>query len=68
MGVSAPSERIAIVRCATTENLMLASLITAIALAIGIAAPHAHAAAPAVSGHVHVTAFDGNGSGPPTHP
>jgi hypothetical protein len=47
---------------------MLTSLITAIALAIGIAAPHAHAAVPTVSGHVHVTAFDGNGSGPPTHP
>ena len=47
---------------------MLASLITAIALAIGIAAPHAHAAVPAVAGHVHVTAFDGSGGGPPTHP
>ncbi|MDP9106336.1 MAG: hypothetical protein M3N49_10450 [Candidatus Eremiobacteraeota bacterium] len=47
---------------------MLTSLIVAIAIAVGVAAPHAHAAVPAVSGHVHLTAFDGNGSGPPTHP
>jgi len=47
---------------------MLASLIAAVAIAIGIAASHAHTAVPAVSGHVHITAFDGNGSGPPTRP
>ena len=47
---------------------MLASLIVSIALAIGIAAPHASAAAPAHSGHVHVTALDGSGGGPPAHP
>jgi hypothetical protein len=47
---------------------MLTSLIVSIALAIGIAAPHAHAAAPVLSGHVHVGALDGSGGGPPAHP
>jgi hypothetical protein len=46
---------------------MLTSFIVAIALAFGIALPHAHVA-PTLGAHVHVTAFDANGSGPPTHP
>ena len=47
---------------------MLASLIVSLAIAIGIVLPHTHAAATAHSAPVHVTAFDGSGGGPPTHP
>jgi hypothetical protein len=47
---------------------MLASLIAAIALAAGLALPHAHVAAPAHAAGSHVSAFDGNGGGPPGHP
>jgi hypothetical protein len=46
---------------------MLTTFIAAIALAAGIALPHAHAV-PALTAHVHVTAFDGSGGGPPIHP
>jgi hypothetical protein len=47
---------------------MLTSFIAALALAAGIAMPHAHFAAPPLTAHVHVTAFDGSGGGPPIHP
>jgi hypothetical protein len=44
---------------------MLSTFIVAIALAFVL--PHGHAAAPAVTAHAHVTAFDTSGGGPPTH-
>ncbi len=47
---------------------MLTTLIAAIAIVAGIALPHAHAAAPALTAHVHITAFDGSGGGPPIRP
>jgi hypothetical protein len=47
---------------------MLTSFIVALALAAGIALPHGHFAAPPLTGHAHVTAFDGNGGGPPIIP
>ena len=47
---------------------MLTTLIAALAFAAGIALPHGHVAAPVLTVHGHVTAFDGNGGGPPTHP
>jgi hypothetical protein len=47
---------------------MLTTFIAGLALAAGIAMPHVHFAAPALAAHVHVTAFDGNGGGPPIHP
>jgi hypothetical protein len=47
---------------------MLRILIAAIAIAAGFSLPHAPAGAPALTAHVHVTAFDTNGGGPPTHP
>jgi hypothetical protein len=45
---------------------MLASFIAALALAIGIT--HAHVAPPAHAAGTHVSAFDGNGGGPPGRP
>jgi len=45
---------------------MLASLIAVLALALGSA--HAHGAAPAHAAGSHVSAFDGNGGGPPGRP
>ena len=47
---------------------MLTTFIVAIALAAGIGLPHGHVAVPALTAHVHVTAFDGSGGGPPIHP
>jgi|GEM_PF-4150481 hypothetical protein len=47
---------------------MLTTFIAAIVLAAGIALPHGHSAVPAQTAHAHVTAFDGSGGGPPTHP
>ncbi|MDQ6942705.1 MAG: hypothetical protein M3169_09360 [Candidatus Eremiobacteraeota bacterium] len=47
---------------------MLTTFIAAIAVAAGIAFPHAHATSPALTAHVHVVAFDGSGGGPPIHP
>ena len=47
---------------------MLTTFIAAIAFAAGIALPHGHAVLPALGTHVHVTAFDGSGGGPPIHP
>jgi hypothetical protein len=48
---------------------MLTSLLVSIALAIGLAVPHAHGAAAVLSVHGHVTAFDTSGGGPPAvHP
>jgi hypothetical protein len=47
---------------------MLTSLLVSIALAIGLAVPHAHGAA-VLSVNGHVTAFDTSGGGPPAvHP
>jgi len=46
---------------------MLTTYLVAIALAAGIALPHAHAL-PAFAAHVHVTSADTSGGGPPTHP
>jgi hypothetical protein len=51
-----------------SEEFMLTTFIAAILLAAGIAVPRGHVAVPAVTAHVHVTAFDGNGGGPPIHP
>jgi hypothetical protein len=47
---------------------MLTTFIAAIAFAAGLALPHGHAVVPVLTAHVHVTAFDGSGGGPPTRP
>jgi hypothetical protein len=49
-----------------TEGLML-TLIAAIALAVGLASPHAHTGT-VLGTHPHVTSTDTNGGGPPTRP
>jgi hypothetical protein len=52
----------------TEEKSMLASFMAAIGVAVALVLPHAHATKPAHAATAHVSAFDGNGGGPPTRP
>ena len=47
---------------------MLRVIMAAIGVAVALVLPHAHGTTPAHSANAHVSAFDGNGGGPPTHP
>jgi hypothetical protein len=47
---------------------MLTSLLVSIALAIGLAVPHAHGAGTVLFVNGHVAGFDTSGGGPPAHP